>query len=108
MLKRILSALGKRPSPGSEAGERHSPSLEAVSQARRGFFAKAAVGAVSISGAAGLAKVVVDSTPEPDLGDLYRKDQLAGEQELAEREYVLMSASEKEDMVQQFVDNYRG
>ena len=106
MLKRMLYALGKRVSPGDKAGERHSPSTEAASRGRRGFFAKAAVGAVSISGTAGLAKVVVDSMPEPDLSELYRKDLFAGDQELGEREYVLMSASEKEDMVQQLVESY--
>lgn len=108
MLKRMLTALRKRSSPADDADKRRSTSAAAVSQERRGFFTKAAVGAVSLSGTAGLAKVVVDSAPEPDLGSLYRKDHLAGEQELAEREYVLMSPSEKEDMVQQFIDNYRG
>ncbi len=74
--------------------------------ARRGFFKKAALGAVSLAGTAGLAKVVVDSAPEPDLQALYDKDRLAGEQELAGRDYVLMSDKEKEDMVQTFVDSY--
>ncbi len=106
MLTRMLAAFGKRFSPAETAGERQSPSAQAVSQARRGFFAKAAVGAVSLSGTAGLAKVVVESVPERDLSDRYRKDHVAGEQELAEREYVLMSTSEKEDMLQQLVENY--
>lgn len=77
-----------------------------VRAARRGFFKKAAVGAVSITGTAGLAKVVVDSVQQPDLQDLYARDSLAGEQELKQREYVLMSDREKQDMVQSFVDNY--
>ena len=108
MLKRMLTALRKRSSPAVEGSESPRSSADTVSQGRRGFFTKAALGAVSISGTAGLAKVVVESAPEPDLGDLYRKDHLAGEQELAEREYVLMSDSEKEDMVQQFIDNAKG
>lgn len=108
MLKRMLTTLRKRSSPVVEGSESPLSSTGTVSQGRRGFFTKVALGAVSISGTAGLAKVVVESTPEPDLGDLYRKDQLAGEQELAKREYVLMSASEKEVMVQQFIDNAKG
>lgn len=108
MLKRMLTALRKRSSPTVEDSEPAHSAMGTVSQGRRGFFTKAALGAVSISGTAGLAKVVVESTPEPDLSDLYRRDHLAGEQELAEREYVLMSASEKEDMVQQFIDNAKG
>lgn len=108
MLKRMLTALRKRSSPAVEGSTPPLSSTGGVSQGRRGFFTKAALGAVSISGTAGLAKVVVESTPEPDLSDLYRRDHLAGEQELANREYVLMSASEKEDMVQQFIDNAKG
>ena len=106
MLKRILSALGERFPRKNSAGEHHPPPNEAVSPARRSFFAKATVGAVAITGTAGLAKVVGDSVVQPDLQDLYKKDQFTGEQELSEREYVLMSDDEKTDMVQQFVDNY--
>jgi len=108
LIRRILSAFGKWVSHGSNGDKRLPSPTEAVSKARRSFFAKAAVGAVSVSGAAGLAKAVVDSMPEPELHDHYRKDSLAGEQELRERDYVLMSDREKEDMVQQFVDNYHG
>lgn len=106
MLRRIRSALGERFAPKNSTGEHHPPSAEAVSTARRGFFAKATVGAVALSGTAGLAKVVGDSVARPDLQDLYKKDHFTGEQELSEREYVLMSDDEKNDMVQQLVDNY--
>lgn len=108
MLKKMTAALRQWLSP---AQTDNSPAAEATRDAvaaRRGFFKKAALGAVSLSGTAGLAKVVVDSTPEPDLQALYEKDRLAGEQELAGREYVLMSEKEKEDMVQTFVDSYQG
>lgn len=77
-----------------------------ISAARRGFFKRAAVGAVSITGTAGMAKVVVDSVPQPDRRERYIQDGLAGEQELKHREYVLMSDQEKSDMVQSFIDNY--
>ncbi len=79
-----------------------------VSTVRRRFFKTAAVGAVSITGTAGLAKVVVDSVPEPDMQDKYIQDGVAGEQELKNREYVLMSDQEKSDMVQSFIDHYSG
>ena len=106
MLRRILSPLGERFSPESDNGSHHPPPEEVVSNGRRGFFAKAAVGAISVSGTAGLAKVVVDNVETPDLQDLYRKDHLAGERQPSEREYVLMSDEEKKHMVQQLVDNY--
>ena len=105
-MRRILSALGERFSSKKSTDEHQPPSAESVSTARRGFFAKATVGAVAISGTAGLAKVVGDSVVRPDLQDLYKKDHFSGEQELSEREYVLMSDDEKKDMVRQFVDNY--
>lgn len=79
---------------------------DGVCAVRRGFFKNAAVGAVSITGTAGLAKVVVDSIPQPDMQDKYIQDSLAGEQELGDREYVLMSDQEKTEMVQSFIDHY--
>jgi len=106
MLRRILSAFGKRFPPIDASGERHPASAEPISEPRRSFFAKAAVGAVAITGTAGLAKVVADTLPKPDLQARYRKDNLAGENELRERKYVLMSDEEKADMVQHLVDNY--
>ena len=107
MLKRSIAALQQWLSPEPATRDPRDASDDDVRAARRGFFKKAAVGAVSITGTAGLAKVVVDSAPRPDLQDLYSKDGLAGEQQLKEREYVLMSDQEKADMVQTFVDNYR-
>ena len=108
MLKKMTAALQQWLSPAKTAdGQGVEPTEDSVT-ARRGFFKKAALGAVSLSGTAGLAKVVVDSTPEPDLQALYEKDRLTGEEELRKREYVLMSDKEKEDMVQTFVDSYHG
>jgi hypothetical protein len=102
----MRALFGKRVSLQQEAAGARPPSAQAVSESRRGFFTKAAVGAVSLSGTAGLAKVAVDSLEKPDLSGLYRKDNLAGEQDLIEREFVVMSSSEKDEMVQQFVDDY--
>ena len=107
MLRRIASALGERFSPDGKIGGGQGASQEAISKERRGLFAKAAVGAVSVSGTAGLAKVVVDTVAVPDLQDLYNKDHLAGERELKQREYVLMTDREKRDLVQSFVDRYQ-
>ena len=106
MLKRSITAIRRWLSPERPLREQLSTTDSEVCVARRGFFTKAAVGAVSISGTAGLAKVVVDSVPQPDQQGLYRKDHLAGEQELMHREYVLMSDHEKENMVKTLVDSY--
>ena len=104
MLKQSLATIRQWLSPdhGTQNGRE-----DAIRAARRGFFRKAALGAASVSGAAGLAKVVVDSVPHPDQKELYTKDAHAGEQELVQREYVLMSDQEKSEMVQTFVDNYQ-
>ena len=106
MLRKMTTLLQQWLSPVKADGGPEAERKEEAVIARRGFFKKAALGAVSLSGTAGLAKVVVDSAPEPDLHALYDKDRLSGEQELTEREYVLMSDKEKEDMVQTFVDSY--
>ncbi len=109
MMKRSIAAIRQWLSPDLDPGARNPGTSreDALRVSRRGFFRKAALGAASVSGAAGLAKVVVDSVPHPDQKQLYTKDAHAGEQELAEREYVLMSDREKREMVQTFVDNYQ-
>jgi hypothetical protein len=106
MLKRSMASIQQWLFPKQKARDSRTVQPDMVRATRRGFFTKAAVGAVSITGTVGLAKVVVDSVPIPDLQVLYTKDGTAGEQELLQREYVLMSDQEKEDMVQVFVDNY--
>lgn len=109
MLKRSIAAIRQWLSPDQDQGALNPGASreDALRASRRGFFRKAALGAASVSGAAGLAKVVVDSVPHPDQKELYTKDAHAGEQELAEREYVLMSDQEKREMVQTFVDDYQ-
>lgn len=107
MLKRSRASIQRWLFPEHAADEPPTAQDIEARATRRGFFKKAALGAVSVTGTAGLAKVVVDSVQQPDLQDLYAKDGLAGEQVLKRREYVLMSDQEKEEMVQSFVDSYR-
>ncbi len=107
MLKRSIAAIRQWLSPDQGPQNQHAAQEDALRASRRGFFRKAAMGAASVSGVAGLAKVVVDSAPHPKQEELYTKDAHAGERELAEREYVLMSDQEKREMVQTFVDNYQ-
>ena len=106
MLKRSIATIQQWFSPEPTSPDPRSGQNGKVCVSRRVFFKRAAVGAASITGTAGLAKVVVDSVPQPDLQDRYRTDALTGEQELMQREYVLMSDQEKADMVQTFVDDY--
>lgn len=106
MLKRSITAIQKWLSPERTAKDALSMQDEDTSSARRSFFKKAAVGAVSLTTAAGLAKVVVDSAPQTSLQDSYIKGSQAGEDELMKREYVLMSDQEKAEMVQTFINNY--
>ncbi|MCU7890540.1 MAG: hypothetical protein KZQ78_02570 [Candidatus Thiodiazotropha sp. (ex Ustalcina ferruginea)] len=103
MLNRLMAVIRQ---PFSNDQTNQAIQDEEVCSTRRGLFKRAAAGAVSITGTAGLAKVVVDSSLQPDLQDKYIKDHLSGEQELMGREYVLMSEQEKADMVQTFINNY--
>lgn len=106
MFKRLTAAIHQWLSSGQTVRDSRSAQGDEAFVARRSFFKRAAIGAVSVTGTAGLAKVVVDSVPQPDLQEVYKKEGLAGEQKLLQREYVLMSDQEKTDMVQTFVDNY--
>ncbi|MES9939464.1 MAG: hypothetical protein ABW104_15495 [Candidatus Thiodiazotropha sp. 6PLUC2] len=74
--------------------------------ARRRLFRQAAIGAVSVTGTAGLAKSVVDAVPAPDIKQKYRQDAAQGEVELRQREYVVMTNHEKEAMLQSLIKNY--
>ncbi len=85
MLKRSIAAIQNWLSPEQAARDSLSAQDGEACNARRGFFKKAAVGAFSITGTAGLAKVVVDSVSQPNQQNMYKKDGLAGEQELTSR-----------------------
>ncbi len=74
---------------------------------RRDFFKKAAIGGVSIAGAAGVVKLADSAKTERDLQAAYLRDVASGDRILQEREYVVMTAKEKEDMVRMFEENYR-
>lgn len=106
MLKRSITAIQQWLSPVHNARNPRSAQAGEPCSARRGFFKKAAVGVVTVTGTAGLAKGVVDSFPQPGMKRRYQEDGRAGEQELMKREYVLMSDQEKAEMMQTFVDNY--
>lgn len=78
-----------------------------VCLSKRRMFSRVVVSAASITGTAGVAKVVVDSMPKPDLKEKYVQDALSGERELRQREFVEMSDEEKSNMVKRFVDSYQ-
>jgi len=108
MLKRAVVAIYKL-FFNDRRDKESTQATAATSAGRRQFFAKAtlgAAGAASVSGAAGLARMAVDSVPKPKLKDLYAKDAQRGEQEMTEREYVVMSEQEKTKMLQMYIDNY--
>ena len=92
-----------------ESKNQQKPDLKCSDEpdpARRRLFRQAAIGAVSVTGTAGLAKSVVDAVPEPDLKQKYQRDAAQGETELRQREYVVMTNQEKEAMLQSFINNY--
>lgn len=108
MLKRLRTHI-KRWSllrEGRDNGE--SSKNDEVCLTKRRLFARAAVGTASIAGTGAVAKTVVDAMPKPSLKDKYRKDAITGESELRQREFVPMSAEEKAEMVQLFVNSNPG
>ncbi|OQX40257.1 MAG: hypothetical protein C3L25_12010 [Candidatus Sedimenticola endophacoides] len=55
---------------------------------------------------AGLAKVVVDSAPKPELREKYARDGLMGGGKQDTQEYVLMSEDEKSGMLKELLDGH--
>ncbi len=74
---------------------------------RRDFLKKAAVSTAAVTVTAGLAKKVVGVATEVDAKRAYREDILAGDRAWRDREYVVMTDTEKRELVRTFIDNYR-
>jgi hypothetical protein len=103
-MQKLLASVRTSKKPASDRSR--AEKVEKVS--RRDFFKKTAVGTVALTGTAELARVTASSIPDDTAQQLYGKDILAGARVLKEREYVVMSDQEKEEMIQGFVDDYRG
>ena len=74
---------------------------------RRGFIKKALISAVAVAATAKLAEKTASMIAEPDHQKEYLGDVLPGDRVMAEREYVLMSDSEKKQLVGSFEKDYR-
>ena len=74
---------------------------------RRGFFKRAAVGGVAITGTAGLAKLTISALPNQNPQELYDNDVRRGNRVLAQRTYVEMTDQEKEEMVQELITRHK-
>jgi len=109
MLKRSISAIRQWLSSNIKQTRQKEQALQNKNSptARRSFFKKAVVGLGSVTATTGLSKVIVDSVAKTERQEHYAKTATAGEGELINREYVLMSDQEKEDMLQTFVENYK-
>lgn len=88
-----------------------------MDSSRRRFIKGALVGGIAVSTSGGLTRVVTGLTGV-DAVNLYTKgfgvgvnmpypDDLHQERILKGREYVLMTEGEKEELVQQFINNYK-
>lgn len=75
---------------------------------RRGFFKKLMIGGATVTAAGGVVKVA-DSviTSEFDAQQAYLDDVTPGDKIIAEREHVLMSREEKQDMLKMFLGDYQ-
>ena len=75
---------------------------------RRGFFKKLMIGGATVTAAGGVV-TVADSvvSSELDAQKAYMADVTPGDKIIAEREHVLMTGKEKQDMVKMFLQNYQ-
>jgi len=74
---------------------------------RRGFIKKALISAVAVATTAKLAEKTASLIAESDHQKEYLGDVLPGDRVMSEREYVLMSDSEKKNLVRSFEKDYR-
>ncbi len=79
-----------------------------TASSRRGFFKKLMIGGATVTAAGGVVKVA-DSVlaSELDAQKAYMADVTPGDKIIAEREHVLMTREEKQDMVKMFLTNYQ-
>ncbi len=73
---------------------------------RRGFIKKALISAVAVAATAKIAKKTASIIAKPDHQTDYLDDIIPGDRAMSEREYVLMSDSEKKKLVSSFEKNY--
>lgn len=79
---------------------------------RRGFFKRFMYGGAAVGAAGGAAKVADDAVDEAkseavaNLQKAYEMDVAPGDKIIAEREHVLMTDEEKENMLNMFIENY--
>ena len=75
---------------------------------RRRFFKKLMIGGATVTAAGGVVKVA-DSVVSAEIDEqkAYLPDVTPGDKIIAEREHVLMSKKEKQDMVKMFLTNYQ-
>lgn len=77
-----------------------------MDSSRRRFVKGALVGGIAVATSGGLTKVATQLTGADAINMPYPND-IQQERLLKAREYVLMTGEEKEELVQQFVDNYK-
>lgn len=74
---------------------------------RRNFFKKALIAGAVVTAGGAAAKKIVTSLPKGDAQEAYLKDVLPGDSVMAQREYVVMTKGEKEELVKALVENYK-
>lgn len=77
------------------------------SNSRRNFLKKAAMGSVAVAATAGIAKKVVDVAVEKGSRGSDAEYLSKGDRTFQARQYIEMTAAEKEQQVRMFVDNYK-
>lgn len=74
---------------------------------RRGFIKHAAIGGIALVYTAGAGKFVASILPDDTPQKAYLNDILPGDRVMMEREYVLMTDREKEELMQMFIENHK-
>lgn len=79
---------------------------EEVDHSRRAFIKKTLLLGVAVASTAAVAKKVASVAPRQDLRGAYLKDELQQDLVMKDKQYVLMTTEEKEQMIQMFEKEY--
>ena len=80
---------------------------EGMDFSKRAFLKTALMGGIAVVSGAVIAKKIASNIPNADLKSAYVDDELQQDRVMRDKEFVLMSREEKEQMVKMFASEYK-
>ena len=80
---------------------------EGVDFSKRAFIKTALIGGIAVASGAVIAKKITSNIPKTKLASAYVDDELQQDRVMKDKEFVVMSKEEKEQMVKTIVSEYK-